>query len=194
LAGVFKVTIIHYSVTWFCAGIDFKLKTFTVQGKRIRLQIWDTAGQERFETLTAQYYRRAQGILLVYDITQEQTFGNVSKWLRNIEENAVEDVKLLLVGNKVDLEQQRQVTVRRGEKLAKQHGITFMETSAWTNVNIASAFTTLTKEILEATEHKIQVQRGEGEGNGTLGRSKIVLGTGQSYEDPGEGGGGSCWC
>ncbi|CAI7998029.1 Ras-related protein Rab-15 [Geodia barretti] len=70
-------------------GIDFKLKTLNVDGKRLRMQIWDTAGQERFETLTAQYYRRAQGIMLVYDVTKERTFTNVSKWLRNIEEVSI---------------------------------------------------------------------------------------------------------
>lgn len=133
-------------------GIDFKLKTLSIDGKRIRLQIWDTAGQERFETLTAQYYRRAQGIMLVYDITHEQSFANVSKWLRNIEENAVEDVKLVLVGNKVDLEDQRQVTVKRGEKLARQHRIEFFETSAWKNISIMESFTSLARSILDNAE------------------------------------------
>ncbi|KAL5463511.1 hypothetical protein EMCRGX_G032411 [Ephydatia muelleri] len=130
-------------------GIDFKLKTFNVEDKKIKLQIWDTAGQERFETLTAQYYRRAHGIMLVYDITQEATFTNVTKWLRNIEENAIAGVALLLVGNKVDLSAQRQVTTERGEKLAKQHKIGFFETSAKEDLGIKDAFTALTAKILE---------------------------------------------
>jgi small GTP-binding protein len=90
-----------------------------VDGKRLRMQIWDTAGQERFETLTAQYYRRAQGIMLVYDVTKERTFTNVSKWLRNIEENAVDNVRIVLVGNKIDLENQREVSEKRGKKVGK---------------------------------------------------------------------------
>ncbi|XP_064403077.1 ras-related protein Rab-13-like [Halichondria panicea] len=168
-------------------GIDFKLKTFTVQGKRIRLQIWDTAGQERFETLTAQYYRRAQGILLVYDITQDATFGNVTKWLRNIEENAVDDVKVTLVGNKLDLDQQqgqRQVTTRKGEKLAKQHKCQFFETSAWSNTNITEAFTGLTEQILNSAEQRIGSERSE---------SKLVL-TSSIKSSVQQEPHGSSWC
>lgn len=149
-------------------GIDFKLKTLLIDGNRVRLQIWDTAGQERFETLTAQYYRRAQGIMLVYDITHEQSFANVSKWLRNIEENAVEDVKLVLVGNKVDLEDQRQVTLRRGEKLARQHKVEFFETSAWKNISIAESFTSLTRSILNNVEKTT-------ERSNSVHQSKVVL-------------------
>eukprot|EP00731_Ephydatia_muelleri_P027413 Em0019g286a len=94
-------------------------------------------------------YRRAHGIMLVYDITQEATFTNVTKWLRNIEENAIAGVALLLVGNKVDLSAQRQVTTERGEKLAKQHKIGFFETSAKEDLGIKDAFTALTAKILE---------------------------------------------
>lgn len=137
------------SCFFFGEGIDFKLKIFTVQDKKVKLQIWDTAGQERFETLTAQYYRRAHGIMLVYDVTQESTFTNVTKWLRNIEENAVSGVVLLLVGNKTDLSAQRQVATERGEKLAKQHKIGFFETSAKEDEGIKEAFTALATKILE---------------------------------------------
>merc|ERR1712210_435436 len=84
-------------------GIDFKIKTVELQGKKIKLQIWDTAGQERFHTITTSYYRGANGILLVYDITQPKTFDNISKWLRNINEHASEDVERMLIGNKCDM-------------------------------------------------------------------------------------------
>ncbi|CAI7998027.1 GTP-binding protein yptV2, partial [Geodia barretti] len=154
-------------------GIDFKLKTLNVDGKRLRMQIWDTAGQERFETLTAQYYRRAQGIMLVYDVTKERTFTNVSKWLRNIEENAVDNVRIVLVGNKIDLENQREVSEKRGKKLADQHGVQFFETSAWANRHVTQPFDSLASQIMEDMTQKVQVER-----NGT-----IKLGYGQSIND-----------
>ena len=82
-------------------GIDFKVKTVEIDGKRIKLQVWHTAGQERFRTITTSYYRGANGILLVYDVTNKKTFDNITNWLRNIEEHAAEGVEQLLVGNKV---------------------------------------------------------------------------------------------
>jgi small GTP-binding protein len=130
-------------------GIDFKLKMLPIGDKKIKLQIWDTAGQERYETLTAQYYRKAQGIVLVYDISREETFRNVTKWLRNIEDHGVKGVKVLLIGNKSDLESQRQVSTRRGLRLAGQHNIKFYETSAWKDINVTEAFTELAQLILD---------------------------------------------
>ncbi|XP_065920800.1 ras-related protein Rab-13-like [Dysidea avara] len=139
-------------------GIDFKLKTLEVKGKKIRLQIWDTAGQERFETLTSQYYRRAQGILLVYDLTDQRTFTNTSKWLRSIEENAVSDVKKVLIANKLDAvsdtPEKRQVSTRQGMQLAKENGVQFFETSAFTAENISEAFSSLTESILQDMESR----------------------------------------
>lgn len=130
-------------------GIDFKIKTIELQGKKIKLQIWDTAGQERFHTITTSYYRGAMGIMLVYDITQEKTFDNISKWLRNIEEHANEDVEKMILGNKCDMDDRRIVSKERGEQIAKEHGIRFLETSAKTNINIEQAFYNLAEDILK---------------------------------------------
>ena len=82
-------------------GIDFKIQTLEVDGKKIKLHIWDTAGQERFRTITTAYYRGAMGIFLVYDITSHKSFKNCETWLKNIHDNASEDVKIMLIGNKV---------------------------------------------------------------------------------------------
>lgn len=90
-------------------GIDFKIRTIELDGKKIKLQIWDTAGQERFRTITTAYYRGAMGIMLVYDITQEKSFENIKNWIRNIEENASADVEKMLLGNKCELNEKRQV-------------------------------------------------------------------------------------
>merc|ERR1711907_636935 len=81
-------------------GIDFKIRTIELDGKRIKLQIWDTAGQERFRTITTAYYRGAMGILLVYDVTDETSFNNIRQWVKNIEANAQDNVNKILIGNK----------------------------------------------------------------------------------------------
>ncbi|KAM4629687.1 ras-related protein Rab-8A isoform 2-T2 [Polymixia lowei] len=97
-------------------GIDFKIRTIELDGKKIKLQIWDTAGQERFRTITTAYYRGAMGIMLVYDITNEKSFDNIKNWIRNIEEHASADVEKMVLGNKCDVNDKRQVSKERGEK------------------------------------------------------------------------------
>ncbi|XP_073833905.1 RAS oncogene family member Rab10 isoform X2 [Musca autumnalis] len=131
--------------------IDFKIKTVELRGKKIKLQIWDTAGQERFHTITTSYYRGAMGIMLVYDITNEKSFENIVKWLRNIDEHANEDVEKMILGNKCDMTDKRIVSKERGEAIAREHGIRFKETSAKSNINIESAFCELAEAILDKT-------------------------------------------
>lgn len=135
-------------------GIDFKMKTIDFNGKKIKLQIWDTAGQERFYTITSTYYRGAMGIMLVYDVTDGKSFDSIAKWLRNIDENANEDVVKMIVGNKCDMEDKRIVPTERGQEVASHHGIPFFETSAKTNVNITPAFYDMTRRILEKQPEK----------------------------------------
>nr|ABD65434.1 Rab10 [Suberites domuncula] len=135
-------------------GIDFKIKTIELEGKRIKLQIWDTAGQERFHTITTSYYRGAMGIILVYDITNQKSFDNITKWLQNIEMHASADVERILIGNKCDWEARRVVPKDRGNALAHNQGISFLETSAKTNYNIEEAFEQLAKQILRKVPAK----------------------------------------
>ncbi|CAG0889874.1 unnamed protein product [Cyprideis torosa] len=132
-------------------GIDFKIKTIELKGKKIKLQIWDTAGQERFHTITTSYYRGAMGIMLVYSITDAKSFDNIAKWLRNIEEHANEDVEKMILGNKCDNEKERVVGKERGEAIAREHNIRFLETSAKANINIDKAFIELADAILQKT-------------------------------------------
>ncbi|XP_038640263.1 ras-related protein Rab-8-like isoform X3 [Scyliorhinus canicula] len=117
-------------------GIDFKIKTVEFDGKKIKLQIWDTAGHERFRTITSAYYRGAMGIMLVYDITQAKSFDNVKNWIRDIEEHASTDVERMILGNKCDVNEKRQVPKEQGEKLAIDYGIKFLETSAKSSINV----------------------------------------------------------
>ncbi|XP_053205458.1 ras-related protein Rab-10-like [Panonychus citri] len=129
-------------------GIDFKIKTIELRGKRIKLQIWDTAGQERFHTITTSYYRGASGIMLVYDITNLKSFDSVAKWLRTIDEHANEDVEKMILGNKCDMEDKRVIPREKAETVAREHGIRFLETSAKSNLNINQAFMELAEAIL----------------------------------------------
>jgi len=132
-------------------GIDFKIRTITLDGKRIKLQIWDTAGQERFKTITTAYYRGAMGILLVYDVTNEATFANINTWMMAIQQHASDSVNKVLLGNKADtsgpLVSKRAVASARGQALADQHCIRFFETSAKNSINIEEAFSTITRDI-----------------------------------------------
>lgn len=136
-------------------GIDFKIRTIELNGKRIKLQIWDTAGQERFRTITTAYYRGAMGIMLVYDITSEKSFENIKNWIRNIEEHASSDVERMILGNKCDMNDKRQVSKERGEKLAIDYGIKFLETSAKTSINVEESFITLARDIMARLNKKM---------------------------------------
>ncbi|KAM9956351.1 hypothetical protein ACTFIR_003064 [Dictyostelium discoideum] len=128
-------------------GIDFKIRTIELEGKRIKLQIWDTAGQERFRTITTAYYRGAMGILLVYDVTDEKSFGNIRNWIRNIEQHATDSVNKMLIGNKCDMAEKKVVDSSRGKSLADEYGIKFLETSAKNSINVEEAFISLAKDI-----------------------------------------------
>ncbi|KAG6850173.1 GTPase Ypt2 [Arthromyces matolae] len=128
-------------------GIDFKIRTIELDGKRIKLQIWDTAGQERFRTITTAYYRGAMGILLVYDVTNETSFNNIRTWHANIEQHASEGVNKILIGNKSDWTDKKVVTEEQGRELAAELGIKFMETSAKANDGVEEAFFALARDI-----------------------------------------------
>ncbi|VDN54793.1 unnamed protein product [Dracunculus medinensis] len=138
-------------------GVDFKIRTIELDGKTIKLQIWDTAGQERFRTITSSYYRGAHGIIVVYDITDQESFNNVKQWLTEIERYACENVNKLLVGNKCDLTTKRTVEesaakmdygyFKTFQEYADQLGIPFLETSAKSATNVEQAFLTMAAEI-----------------------------------------------
>ncbi|XGW03408.1 hypothetical protein V3C99_014973 [Haemonchus contortus] len=128
-------------------GVDFKIRTIELDGKTIKLQIWDTAGQERFRTITSSYYRGAHGIIVVYDITDQESFNNVKQWLQEIDRYACENVNKLLVGNKCDLTAKRAVETQAAKEYADQLGIPFLETSAKSSTNVEQAFLTMASEI-----------------------------------------------
>ncbi|KAH7862865.1 hypothetical protein Vadar_010456 [Vaccinium darrowii] len=128
-------------------GVDFKIRTVEQDGKTIKLQIWDTAGQERFRTITSSYYRGAHGIIVVYDVTDQESFNNVKQWLNEIDRYASESVNKLLVGNKCDLTSQKVVSSESAKAFADELGIPFMETSAKDSTNVEQAFMAMAAEI-----------------------------------------------
>ncbi len=118
-----------------------------LEGKTVKLQIWDTAGQERFRTITSSYYRGAHGIIVVYDVTDKQSFDNVKQWLNEIDRYANENVNKLLVGNKSDLTEKKVVDYQTAKAFADEIGIPFLETSAKNATNVEQAFMTMAAEI-----------------------------------------------
>ena len=135
-------------------GVDFKIKTFEIDSKKIKMQIWDTAGQERFKNIIASYYRGAHGILLLYDVTDKDSFKNLSNWLIEIEKNASKNVLRVLIGNKCDLEEKRVISLNQGKEFADTYGLKFIETSAKKNLNVNEAFETLGRELMAASSEK----------------------------------------
>jgi Ras-related protein Rab-1A len=141
-------------------GVDFKIKTFEIDSKKIKMQIWDTAGQERFKNIISSYYRGAHGILLLYDVTDKESFKNLSNWLIEIEKNASKNILRILIGNKCDLEDKRVITQAQGKEFADTYGLKFIETSAKKNFNVSEAFETLGRELMNAgAEKKIEKQK-----------------------------------
>ena len=142
-------------------GIDFKTKTLTINNQEIKLKIWDTAGQERFRNITTQYYKGADGIVLVYDVTDDASYEKIRDWMDQILSNTQkDDIGLVLLGNKCDMEP-RSVTEEQGNKLAEELKISYFETSALTGQGIKEAFEQLTRDIMK--------KKGVGENTGDVG-------------------------
>ena len=131
-------------------GLDFKIKNVNLDtGKTVKVQIWDTAGQDRFKSITKNYYKGAHGIILIYDVTNKKTFDNVKNWVDIIKEEVSEKVSIILVGNKIDSNDNRKVSSQEGQGIANEYGLPFYETSAKTGYNVDRAFNDLIKKVVE---------------------------------------------
>ncbi|GBB90386.1 hypothetical protein RclHR1_17310002 [Rhizophagus clarus] len=131
-------------------GVDFKVQDMRFEGKKYKLTIWDTAGQERFRTLTSSYYRGAQGVILVYDVSNRETFDQLDNWFNELSTYCTnKDVVKMIVGNKVDKEEQRVISRKEAEAYARKSHTLFLECSAKTRYGVKEAFEELVRKILE---------------------------------------------
>jgi len=134
-------------------GVDFKVKTVDIDGKKIKIQVWDSAGQEKFNSITTAYIRGAQGVLLVYSVTDDRSFNNITRWTRTIDAHALTSIDKLLVANKIDFTDNRLIDTDRGQELAKKYNINYVETSAKTGYNVDEAFLNLVKQVKERLDN-----------------------------------------
>ena len=128
-------------------GVEFGSKQFTIEGHLIKAQIWDTAGQERYKAITSAYYKGAKGAFIVYDITRKQSFESVEKWVNDVTAVADQKITIILIGNKSDLEDQRQITKEQGQEKANKLELAFLETSALSGENLDKAFDMMMNEV-----------------------------------------------
>jgi len=149
-------------------GVDSKPKTVEVDGSRVKLNIWDTAGQERMGFLTSSYYRGAQGIIIVFDITSSDSYSSIQNWLGEIDRYAYEAAVKILVGNKLDLASSRTVTTEKAKAYAKDLGIEYIETSAKDGTNVTEAVMHLTKQVKQKKDGQAPVQAEPPKKEGTL--------------------------
>ena len=129
-------------------GVEYKDKFIIKDNYNIRLQIWDTAGQERFHSITKNIYRNANGVAFIYDITNKESFNNIKNWIKDLQ-NVGNDIKGVILGNKIDLEKDRDVKKEEIEELSKKYEMPFLETSAKENINVNEGFDLMINELFK---------------------------------------------
>ena len=150
-------------------GVEFGSKEFSIDNHTIRVQIWDTAGQERYKAITSAYYKGAKGAFVVYDITRKNSFDSIDKWISDLKAGADAKITLMLIGNKNDLEDQRQISKEQGEGKAKSFNMAFLETSALSGENLDKAFQMMVNEVYKKCHSEL-----EGEGGSDIMPGKDI--------------------
>ena len=130
-------------------GVEFGTKNIIINNKKIKIQIWDTAGQERYRSITSAYYKGAKGALIVYDITRKCTFDNIDKWISDLKLNGDKNICIVILGNKSDLDDKREVSKGDGIKKSEMYKTAFLETSALNGDNIGKAFDEIIEQIIQ---------------------------------------------
>ncbi|CAG9311761.1 unnamed protein product [Blepharisma stoltei] len=136
-------------------GVEFGSKIIDIENTKVNLQIWDTAGSECFKSITRSYYRSAAGALLVYDITKQDSFKNVAEWLGEARTYGHPNMVTMLIGNKIDISEERAISIEDGKTFAKENDLLFTEASAKTGEGVDQAFTELSRVICERIEEGI---------------------------------------
>ena len=166
--------------------MEFGARLIPIDGRQVKLQIWDTAGQESFRSITRSYYRGAAGALLVYDITRRETFSQVDRWLTEARENASQNMVIMLIGNKLDLEHKRAVTKEEAMAFARKNKLIFLETSAKTAENVEKAF------VQTATNIYNNIKKGVYDLKKEVGIRVGTSNQGNGGSDSGPSSGGGC--
>ncbi|CAD8212269.1 unnamed protein product [Paramecium octaurelia] len=130
-------------------GVEFGSRNLKINDKQIKLQIWDTAGQESFKSITRSYYRGSIGGILVFDVTSRQSFEDLQKWYQEIQGYACDKIEMVIVGNKIDLEERREVKTEEARRYAQKQGFAYFETSAKTGENVDNVFETMANQVLK---------------------------------------------
>ena len=130
-------------------GVEFGSKLFNIENHKIKAQIWDTAGQEKYKAITGAYYKGSKGAFVVYDITRKETFDSIDKWINDLKMSGDPKLIIIIIGNKCDLEDKREVLKEQGEEKAKSFGCAFLETSALSGDNIDKGFEMMISEIFK---------------------------------------------
>ncbi len=172
-------------------GVEFGTKNFKIENKIVKVQIWDTAGQERYRSITNAYYKGAKGAFIVYDISKKTSFENIEKWLSDLKTNSDENLSIVLLGNKSDLVDKREVTTEEGKEKAKINKFAFIETSALNGKNIDKAFNELITDVYKKNHEffektvKVEINRD---------KKTIELDKGENEGDLQEKGRKWCFC
>ena len=187
-SGVGKTNLIKRFVTnSFSAnskatvGFEFISKSYRINEQVFKIEIWDTAGQERYKSITAAYYKGAKGALIVYDTTSKVSFENIDKWMSEIKEKSSKDMKLMIIGNKIDLKDERQVQSNEASEKAELLEAPIMETSALDATNVKEAFYDLLKEMYKEIRKKLDIVESQQEG----GKDGIQLDTAEETQKKG---------
>ena len=149
-------------------GMDFKIKEIDVDGNTLQLKIWDTAGQERYKTIAKSFYKRAEGVILVYDCTSEKSFNNIRDWIQQLTNHGCNEISKVLVGNKCDMSDKRKISFEQGKEFAETHGMKFFEASAKSAQNVEEAFRLMTKEIITQLMEKEKSMKNKKEDDGRV--------------------------
>ena len=131
-------------------GVDFRFRSMEIDSHSIKLQIWDTAGQERYKTITNSYYRGAEGVIIVFDLTNKESFLNIKDWLAEAKNGISDDTEILVFGNKADLTDQRKVTQSEIKEFSDKTGIHIIECSAKDGAGVEDGFMTMTRRLMES--------------------------------------------
>jgi small GTP-binding protein len=162
-------------------GVEFFSKSFKINDNVFKIEIWDTAGQERYKSITAAYYKGAKGGLVVYDVTSKTSFDNVDNWVSEIKEKASTDMKTMMIGNKIDLKDERTVSTEEAMEKAKLLELPLMEASALDSTNVKQAFYDLLKEMYKEISKKIEIVESQAE----TGKERIQLDTNDDTQKKG---------